>query len=295
MRSSSPRPASPLYTRLRQSRAVAADASWTFDPGALALIGLATVAYVPRWRRVRRAEGARGAPIPRLLAFAGAMLTLFAALVSPIDRLGEQAFAMHMTQHILLLDIAPILLIASFTKVILRPVTRRLQRLEQAAGPLGHPAAAVVLYVAVMWAWHVPSLYDAALEHSTVHAFEHTCFMTVGLLYWWHLLSPIRSRAMHGMTPVAYMLSTKLLVGLLGIAITFAPDSFYDFYKDRPPIWGLDASTDQAIAGAIMALEQSIVMGIALAWLFIRALAESEAEEQRSERYGDEPPAERYA
>jgi putative membrane protein len=278
-------PASRLYTRLRQSRAVAADASWTFDPGALALIGLATALYVPRWVRVRRSDGPRAAPIVRLASFASAMLTLVAALVSPIDRLGEQAFAMHMTQHILLLDIAPILLIASLTKVILRPVTRRLQRLEQAAGPLGHPAAAVVLYVAVMWAWHVPSLYDAALEHSTVHAFEHTCFMSAGLLYWWHLLSPIRSRAMHGMTPVVYMLSTKLLVGLLGIAITFAPDSFYTFYKDRPPIWGLDAGTDQAVAGAIMALEQSIVMGIALVWLFIRALAESEAEEQRSERY----------
>jgi putative membrane protein len=285
MSASSLAPASRLYARLRQSCAVAADASWTFDPGALALIGVATVLYVPRWWRVRRTDGPRAAPLARLLAFAGAVLTLFAALVSPIDRLGEQAFAMHMTQHILLLDIAPILLIASFTKVILRPVTRRLQRLEQAAGPLGHPAAAVVFYVAVMWAWHVPALYDAALEHSTVHVLEHTFFMSAGLLYWWHLLSPIRSRGMHGMTPVVYMLSTKLFVGLLGIAITFAPDSFYTFYKDRPPIWGLDASTDQAVAGAIMALEQSIVMGIALVWLFIRALAESEAEEQRNERY----------
>jgi cytochrome c oxidase assembly factor CtaG len=264
---------------------VAADASWTFDPGAVALIGLATVAYVPRWRRVRARHGARAAPVGRLLAFGGAVLTLVAALISPIDRLGEQAFAMHMTQHILLLDVAPILLIASLTKVILRPVTRRLQRLERAAGPLGHPVAAVVLYVAVMWAWHVPALYDAALEHASVHALEHTCFMTAGVLYWWHLLSPIRSRAMHGMTPVLYMLSTKLVVGLLGIAITFAPSALYAFYEDRPPIWGLDADTDQAVAGAIMALEQSIVMGIALAWLFIRALAESEAEEQRSERY----------
>jgi putative membrane protein len=285
MRQCSRGPSSPLYARLRQSRAVAADASWTFDPGALALIGLATAAYVPRWRRVRASDGPRAAPVLRLVAFAGAVLTLFAALVSPIDRLGEQAFTMHMTQHILLLDVAPILLVASLTKVIMRPVTRRLQRLEQAAGPFGHPAAAVVFYVAVMWAWHVPALYDAALEHASVHVLEHTCFMTAGLLYWWHLLSPIRSRAMHGMSPVIYMLSTKLLVGLLGIAITFAPDALYAFYEERPPIWGLDADTDQAVAGAIMALEQSIVMGIALVWLFIRALAESEAEEQRSERY----------
>jgi putative membrane protein len=88
------------------------------------------------------------------------------------------------------------------------------------------------------------------------------------------------------------MLSTKLLVGLLGIAITFAPDAIYAFYKDQPPIWGLDASEDQALAGGLMALEQSIVMGIALAWLFVRMLAESEAEEERAERYAE---AERYS
>jgi cytochrome c oxidase assembly factor CtaG len=265
---------------------VAADASWTFDPGAIALVGLATALYVPRWRRVRAQYGARGASYWRLTAFAGGVLTLVAALISPIDRLGEQSFAMHMSQHILLLDIAPILFIVSLTKMILRPATRRLQRLEHAAGPLAHPVFAVVLYVAVMWTWHVPALYDAALSHPTVHALEHTFFMTAGVLYWWHLLSPIRSRyRLTGMGPVVYMLSTKMLVGILGIAITFAPDPLYAFYKDQAPIWGLDAGDDQAVAGAIMALEQTIVMGIALAWLFVRALAESEAEEQRAERY----------
>ena len=265
---------------------MAADASWTFDPGALALVGLAAVAYVPRWRRVRVKHGPRAAPVWRLLVFAGGLLTLVAALVSPIDRLGEQAFVMHMVQHILLLDVAPILLILGLTKVILRPATRRLQRLERAAGPLGHPAAAVVLYVAVMWIWHIPALYDAALEHPTIHALEHTFFMSAGVLYWWHLMSPIRPRArLTGMGPIVYMLSTKLLVGILGIAITFAPDALYAFYEDQPPIWGLDPGDDQALAGAIMALEQSIVMGIALAWLFVRALAESESEEQRAERY----------
>jgi cytochrome c oxidase assembly factor CtaG len=265
---------------------VAADASWTFDPGALALVGLATALYVPRWRRVRARHGARAASAARLTAFAGGTLTLVAALMSPIDRLGEQAFVMHMVQHIMLLDLAPILFIASLTKVILRPATRRLQRLEHAAGPLAHPVAAVVLYVAVMWGWHAPALYDLALRHPLVHALEHTCFMAAGGLYWWHLLSPIRARSrLRGMGPIVYMLSTKLLVGILGIAITFAPDPLYAFYKNQAPIWGLDAGEDQALAGAIMALEQSIVMGIALVALFVRALAESEAEEQRAERY----------
>ena len=250
------------------------------------LVGLAAGVYLPRWRRVRARHGARGASIGRLTAFLGAELTLIAALCSPIDRLGEQAFTMHMVQHILLLDLAPILFIASLTKLILRPATRRLQRLERAAGPLAHPAFAVAFYVAVMWAWHVPALYDAALDHPTIHAIEHTFFMTAGLLYWWHFLSPIRSRfGMRGMAPVVYMLSTKLLIGFLGIAITFAPDPLYAFYEHRQQIWGLSPGNDQEIAGAIMALEQTIVMGIALVALFVRALAESEAEEQRTERY----------
>jgi putative membrane protein len=271
---------------------VAADYSWTLDPGPIALMALALVLYVQRWRHARAQGGARAAPGWRLACFVAGIAGVAVALVSPVDRLGEQAFSMHMVQHVLLLDLAPIALVCGLTKVILRPVTRRLQALEHAAGPLGHPLFAVCLYVAVMWVWHIPRLYDAALQHSGVHALEHTCFFWAGALYWWHLLSPIRSRKrLGGMGPVLYMASTKLFVGILGIAITFAPASFYAYYRHRASIWGLDASSDQAIAGAVMALEQAIVMGIALAYLFVRALEESEREQQRAERLEDHAAA----
>ena len=244
--------------------------------------------YVPRWVRVRHADGAKAAPVWRLLVFLLGLLGLAAALVSPIDALADQAFAMHMTQHVLLIDIVPICLILGLTKVLLRPATRRLQALERAAGPLAHPVFAVVLYILVMWVWHVPALYDAALESSSVHVIEHICFLSAGLLYWWHLLSPIRSRLRVGiMGPVVYMLSTKFAVGILGIGLTFTPDPLYDFYEQRNPIWGLTPGGDQELAGAIMALEQSIVMGIALAYLFIRALEQGEREQRRRERLED--------
>ena len=86
------------------------------------------------------------------------------ALISPIDRLAEQSFTFHMVQHVLLLDLVPIGLIGGLTKVLLRPLTRRLLALERALGPLMHPAVAVVLYIVAMWAWHVPAAYDAALR-----------------------------------------------------------------------------------------------------------------------------------
>ena len=191
---------------------------------------------------------------------------------------------MHMLQHLLLLDIAPILCILGLTKVILRPATRRLLPFERSW--VGHPVFAVVLYVATMWVWHIPALYDAALEQGAVHVLEHLSFGIAGALYWWHLLSPIRTRLRSsGMAPIAYMVSTKLLLGILGIGLTFSPDPLYAFYSDQPGYWGLSAGDDQAVGGLLMALEQSIVMGVALAWLFFRLLSESEAEEQRAERY----------
>ena len=177
---------------------------------------------------------------------------------------------MHMVQHILLLDVVPILLIVSLTKVILRPATRRLQRLERSAGPLAHPAAAVVLYVGVMWGWHIPALYDAALRHPFVHALEHTFFMTAGVLYWWHLhLADPLARApdrhgpggLHALDQAArrhprhrhHLRARPALRLLQGPGADLGPQ------RGRRPVAGR----------AIMALEQSIVMGVALAWLFV--------------------------
>jgi putative membrane protein len=286
-----PEAESPVARALRQSCAVAADYSWTWEPGPLLLIAGAGALYLRRWRHARAAAGSRGASGWRAAAFLGGLAALFIALVSPVDRLGEQLFVMHMAQHLLLLDVAAILLIIGLTKVILRPVTRRVQRIERASGPLAHPAFAIVAYTGVMAAWHLPGAYDGALEHPLVHVFEHVAFLSAGLLYWWHLLSPIRSRhRLGGLGPVAYMVSTKVLVGLLGIVITFSPDMLYDFYAARPRAWGLSALSDQGMAGALMALEQSVVMGIALAVLFVRVLGESEREEQRAERLGEARP-----
>jgi cytochrome c oxidase assembly factor CtaG len=192
----------------------------------------------------------------------------------------------HMVQHMLLLDIAPILLILALTKGLLRPITRRLHAVERRAGVLAHPAFAVVLYVGFLWMWHIPALYDRAQGSDAIHALEHLCFFGAGALYWWHLLSPIRTRMrLGGLGPVVYMASTKLFAGLLGIALAFAPHVIYPFYDHQPHYLGLTPVQDQSMAGLVMALEQSIVMGTALVVLFVQMLAESEREAQRAERF----------
>ena len=125
--------------------------------------------------------------------------------------------------------------------------------------------------------WNTNELFSSGFQLS---------FAVVGGLYWWHLLSPIPSRLrLAGMGPVVYMVGTKIGVGLLGIALTFAKVALYPHYEHVGTPWGLSPHDDQQLAGAVMAVEQSIVMGIVLAWLFARMLTESEREQQRAERF----------
>jgi putative membrane protein len=263
--------------------------SWTLSPGVL--IGAALVAgiYLRRWWAVRTSGSPRAAaeaPVWRLCCFIGSVATALLALISPVDALADQLFFAHMIQHMLLLDAVPILAIVGLTKVILRPVTRAVHDLERRAGPLAHPAFAVLLYVAVIWAWHVPAAYDLAVTHPVVHVLEHMTFVIAGSLYWWHLLSPIRARMrLNGMGPIVYMGATKLLVGALGMGLAFAPVAEYSYYVHHARVWGISAIDDQSIAGLIMAVEQSLVMGVAIVVLFVRALTESERAQQRRERY----------
>ncbi|HXD53534.1 MAG TPA: cytochrome c oxidase assembly protein, partial [Solirubrobacteraceae bacterium] len=241
------------------------DLSWPLSPGALIGAALALGVYVRRWRAVRRSGSPRAAaeaPVWRLCCFVGSIVAALAALASPVDTLADQLFFAHMFQHMLLLDVSPVLGILGFTKVILRPVTRAVHDLERKAGPLGHPAFAVLLYVGVVWAWHVPAAYDFAVRHPLVHVCEHMSFVIVGSLYWWHLLSPIRARLrLDGLGPVVYMAATKLFVGALGMGLAFAPSALYPYYEHHARIWGLSAGDDQGIAGLVMAVEQSLVMG----------------------------------
>jgi cytochrome c oxidase assembly factor CtaG len=270
----------------RDGVSVSPKATWSFEPGVLLFVLAVGWVYVSWWRRARATREPHRPGFGRLALFMGGLAAVLAALVSPIDSLGSQLMMMHMVQHILLLDIAPILAILGLTKVLLRPATRRLTAIERKAGFLAHPAVAVAAYAGFMWLWHIPAMYDLALRHTNIHALEHICFGVAGFLYWWHLISPIRSRLrLGGMGPVLYMTSTKLLVGALGILLAFAPSDIYPFYAHHPHYWGLTPGEDQNLAGVIMALEQSMVMGIVLVVLFVQMLTESEREAQRQERF----------
>jgi cytochrome c oxidase assembly factor CtaG len=259
---------------------------WFADPAVLAPLALIVVIYVRRFREARRESGGRGAGWLHALAFAGSMLALLAALVTPIDGLGEDyLFSVHMFQHVLLGDIAPLLLLLSLSRVILRPVTRRLMGVERALGPLASPITAIVIWLGTMYLWHLPALYDAAIQHPLVHAVEHLSFFAAGIALWWPLVQPVPMR--HGLTglqPLAYIAGAKGGLAALGLVLAWSSTAFYPFYENAPRIWGLTAVEDQNVAGVIMMVEQSLTLVMVLVWVFVRMLTRSEQEQLRRER-----------
>ncbi len=270
---------------------------WLPEPAVLAPIAALAWVYVRRFGAARREAGPRGAGPLQALAFAAALLALLGALASPLDRLGEQyLFSAHMLQHVLLGDVAPLLLLLSLSRVIMRPATRRLRRVEEALGPLASPVVAVSLWLGTMYLWHLPGLYDAALEHPLVHLAEHASFFFAGLAVWWPLIQPVpMRRRLSGLQPVAYIGVAKFGLAALGLYLTWSGTALYEHYEEVPRIWGLSPVEDQNVGGALMMVEQSLTFVVALVALFVAALARSEADQRRQERLEEAREQERLA
>ena len=262
---------------------------WLADPFVLVPILTLGVVYAMRFRTARREAGGRGTSPMRAVAFAAGLLVLAVAVATPLDGLGEDyLFSAHMLQHVLLGDVAPLLLLLGLTRVIMRPATRRLQRVERALGPFAHPLTGLLLWLGVMYLWHIPAMYEAALSNPLVHLVEHSSFFLAGLAVWWPLIQPVPMRTrLTGMWPIAYIGAAKFGLAALGLYLTWSSGVLYDTYAGAPRIWGISAQTDQNAGGAIMMVEQSLTFVLALVVLFSLALTQSETEQRRRERLED--------
>jgi cytochrome c oxidase assembly factor CtaG len=258
---------------------VPVDTSWTFDPLQVVPTLLLAALYARRVRTLRQ----RGTSVPRWRVglFGVGIGLLFVALVSPVHALGEQLFSFHMTQHVLLGDLAPLALLAGLTGPILRPLLAFLHRLRFLANPL----VALPLWAINLYAWHLPYLYDAAVRHDAVHALEHLCFFTGGTIMWLPVLETLPAPEWFGTgAKLGYIAVVRVVETVLGNVFFWAGTVFYPVYEHRQRLWGLSPLHDQGIAGAVMMIEGSVVTVVALAWLFLRMASEGELRQQLLER-----------
>ena len=254
-----------------------AHAAATF--GLLEAVPLTVAAVLYARRASTLASRGRPVPVWRQACFAAGLAVIAIAVFSPIGHIAEELVLMHMVEHLLIADVAALLLVLGLTGPLLQPILAIpvFDRLRV----LAHPAVAFPLWAANLYLWHVPALYEAAYGTAPVHALEHTTFIVFGCLMWMPLVGPLPMPAWFGNAwRLGYILAVRFAGVILGNVLMWSGTVLYPRYAAGEAYWDISPLADQSTAGAIMMVEGTFVALGAFAWLFLRT-AQQGSERQR--------------
>jgi putative membrane protein len=235
----------------------------------LQVLGLTLLgtAYALRVSSLARQE--RPVPSWRIACFAAGVALIAAAFISPLAHLGEELVFAHMIQHLLIGDIAALLIVLGLTRSILQPLLQI--TLIDRMRALTLPAIALTLWIANLYIWHIPALYEEAVRNDAVHALQHACFIGFGVLIWMPVVGPLPVPAWFGGgAQLVYTGLARLAAIALGNVLMWSGTVLYPIYAPGEAYWEIAPLTDQGIAGAIMMAEGTAVTGAVLCWVLLR-------------------------
>ena len=255
----------------------------TVEPVQLVAPVVAGVLYARRARTL--AEHGKPVALWRQLCFVSGLLLGVVGLTA-LGHLGGERFVAHMAEHLLLGDLAALLIVLGLSGPMLAPVLRvhALRWLRA----LAHPVPALALWSVNLLLWHVAPLHEAALQSEAVHALQHALFVTLGVNVWMPLFGPLPQPAWFGnLAKVGYIVGVRLLGAVLANVLLWTGHPLYDAYTAGDPL------TDQTTAAAIMMVEGSLLTLVLFGWLFLRAAREGEERQLLVELGADERRAAR--
>jgi cytochrome c oxidase assembly factor CtaG len=254
-----------------------AHADGLFAPLELAPLLIAAVLYAKRAMTL----AGRGRPVPiwRQVCFAVGLLLIAAALVTPISDAAEELVTAHMIEHLMIGDVASLLLVLGLTGPLLQPILaiRFFDRLRI----LAHPLVAFPLWALNFYFWHIPVFYDTAYGGAPLHALEHATFIFFGCLMWMPIFGPLpKPQWFTSGWKVVYVIAVRFAGAILGNVLMWSGSVLYTIYRPGEREWGISPITDQSIAGVIMMVEGTFLGLGLLAWFFFQAAQEG-IEKQR--------------
>jgi cytochrome c oxidase assembly factor CtaG len=239
-----------------------------------------TAAAILYWHRVMVLSwDDRRVPRRRQLSFGAGLVTIAIALFSPIGHISDELVIAHMAEHLLLGDIATLLLVLGLTRSLLQPILaiRIFNRMQV----LTHPAVALPLWALNLFFWHVPAIYQDAFGTAPIHALEHTTFLFFGCLMWMPIFGPLPKPAWFGAGwKVAYVIAVRFVGAILGNVLMWSGTVLYPVYAAGEHYWNVSPQADQSTAGALMMVEGTFVALGVLSWVFFEVAREG-IEKQR--------------
>jgi putative membrane protein len=259
--------------------------SWSFDPLAILALLAAALLYARMYRRAASRSAAVGAG--HWAPYAGGLIALAIALLSPLDAIGDRwLLSAHMAQHVLLSDIAPALLVLGLRSPVLplglaRPALRAVApggRWGRTLALLTSPWVAIPLWATATWVWAIPAVFDFAAQHTIVHAFEHATLFYTGLALWWLIVDPLpRVRPRPDGQRLALLGFTRIASAAVCLPLTWITTTQYPLYASAPRAFGISPIADQQLAGAGMCFVEFLVFGVAFAAVFLSMLSREDS------------------
>lgn len=241
------------------------------------LLAIVTASYA---KRVHTLSGSRRAVSgARQFSFYLAIFLLVAEPLSPLSAQDDESFTSHMIEHLLIGDLAALLMVLGITGPLIQPLLRN--PVVDFLRPLTQPIVALVFWIANTWIWHIPFLFEAAIDNEWVHVIQHLLFFSAGFNLWMAVFGPLPKPSWFGnVAKLFYIVGARVAGVLLGNVFVFSGTTFYDNYERADNPWGLSPLADQSTAGAVMMAEGSLVIFILFGWLFFRAATEGEKSQQ---------------
>ena len=246
------------------------------DAAAPLLLIAVAVAYAKRCQTL----AARGAPVAlwRQLSFGAGVLVLLAADVPPLSTVAEELVVAHMVQHLLIGDLAGLLIALGLTGPLLQPLLAR--RPFAWLRVLGNPLVALPVWALNLYLWHLSALYEGVLSSPLLHFAQHACFFTFGLAMWLPLVGPLPKPSWFGdAAMLGYVVIVRMLEAVLANVLIWSGDVLYPDYAPGEAQWEIGPLADQGAAGNVMMIWTGTVTLALFAWLFFRA-ANRSAEKQ---------------
>ena len=229
------------------------------------------------------------APEPwRIWSFLTGSALLLATLNGPLHDLADDyLFSAHMVQHLVLTLIIPPLWLLGIPDWLVRAALRwRPVRVTGRA--LTHPLLAFAVYNVVVIGWHLPVLYESALEHHGLHILEHLMFIAASVMLWWPAVDP--SRELSRMGPpmrLFYLFAVGIPMSVVAALITMSDDVLYPWYAVQPRIPGILNMTpldDQRLGGLMMWVPGGLSWWVAISIIFFRWARREEVIEEAARR-----------
>jgi putative membrane protein len=242
-------------------------------------VGLPVVvllSWIPYHLRARTLAAQRR-PVPtwRQGCYAAGLLVLELSVSPPVHTLSDQLLVAHMAEHLLIGDIAALLVVLGMTGPMLAPLLRN--RVLSPLRVLTHPVVAIVVWAVNFYAWHIPALYQGALRHDALHALEHATFLAFGIAVWMALLGPLpKPRWFSNAARLVYIVAVRLIGTVLANVMIFSGTVIYPYYGPGDAHWHLSPIADQVAAGGLMMVEESLLTIGLFCWLFMRIAGENE-------------------